>query len=389
MSMFRAAVATSPRYAALRPTAQQELVLTAAVGADVAAAEAFAAWTRGVDLSDHFDRATYRLLPLLSSRMRALGVRHPLLTRLDGVYRRSWYETNTLFHATAPMVAALEAQGIETMLLEGVPLALTCYQNHAVRPMSDISLIVRPAQTQPAITALATAGWNRVDATSDHDLRYRHAMLFRDAAGTDLVLHRHFMFEACNPETDAAVWGTARPLDFAGVATRQPEPSLMLLHAVLHGMRFNPEPPIWWVADALAIMHSCGGDVDWERMVAFARAQKMTHRLGLGLTYLATAWNAPVPSEILAALSACPISLTERIENTVVFRNIPRLLEHPLTKQWVIFADYCRCAPATDPIPFAVGLPDYLRYRWRLRSRREIPSQVIRGSLRRLRCVWS
>jgi hypothetical protein len=378
--------AATSRHATLWPTERQALVLRAALGDDSEAPAAFATLIAGVDLDRHdaFDPATFRLLPLLYERMHALGVGHPVMARLKGIYRRAWCANHKLFHTTVPVVAALESAGIETMLLKGVPLLVTWYRNHAVRPMSDIDVVIEPGRIHEAVAILRGLGWARIDTAQDDDLKYRHAMLFRDAAGTELDLHWHFMFEACNDAADAAFWSGARPLDFGGVATRQPDPALALLLIVIHGMRFNPMPPVRWIPDALSIVHGAGADLDWHRLTEFARAQKLTYRLSLGLRYLAAEWHAPVPDEVWRALSAAPISLRERVENTVVFRDIERLFAHPVTKQWVIFADYCRAAPTRNPLKFLIGFSHYMRYRWRVGSRRDIVTQTLRGVLNRL-----
>jgi hypothetical protein len=375
------------RHASLWPNERQALVLRAALGEADEARAAFAALIDSVDLErqDVFEYATFRLLPLLYDRMHRLGVRHPVMARLKGIYRRAWYENHRLFHATAPIVAAIEAAGIETMLLKGAPLLVDYYRNHAVRPMSDIDMVVRPERVDDAVTVLRALGLTRIDTAQDDDLKYRHAMLFRDAAGTEIDLHWHFMFEACNDVADAAFWDGAHPLDFAGVATRQPDPALALVLIVIHGMRFNPMPPVRWIPDALAIIHGAGAELDWQRLTDFAEAQKITYRLNLGLRYLATEWHAPVPDDVFRALTAARVSLRERVENTIVFRDIERLFAHPVTKQWVIFADYCRAAPTRDPLKFVVGLSHYMRYRWRVGSRRDILTQSWRGVANRFR----
>src|ERR1700722_4215811 len=122
----------------LWPTPEQALILAASVGPEATAADAFRAWSRGVDLNADFGREIFRLLPLVYDRMRRLGLDDPLMGRLKGVYRFAWYRTHALLHRTTPVVAALQDAGFDTLMLKGVPLLFTYYQNHALRPMSDI-----------------------------------------------------------------------------------------------------------------------------------------------------------------------------------------------------------------------------------------------------------
>jgi len=368
----------------LWPTPEQALILAASVGPEPAAADAFRAWSRGVDLNADFSREIFRLLPLVYDRMRRLGVDDPLMGRLKGVYRFAWYRTHAMLNRVAPVVAALRADGIDMLMLKGVPLLFTYYRNHAVRPMADIDVLVPVDQARRAMATLARLGWHRIETASDDDLQFRHAMLWRNAHGDEIDLHWHGLFETRDAAADRDFWSGSRPFDFAGIATRQLDPALMVAHLVVHGMRHNPEPPIRWIADTMTVLREETNQLDWPRLLAFARRHRLTYRLSLGLDYLATAFSAPVPAEILTQLRASRVSLTERIENTVVLRDQARLYDNALTKQWVIFADYLRCQQARGPFDFLVGLSHYLRYRWRLRGRREIPAIVLRGSLRRL-----
>jgi hypothetical protein len=374
----------TPPAGMLWPTQEQALILAAAVGPVAGATEAFTAWRSNADLEAPFGREIFRLLPLVYDRMHRLGLDDPLMGRLKGVYRFSWYRTHALLHRTAPVVAALQAAGVDTLMLKGVPLLFTYYRNHALRPMSDIDVLVPPAQVRHAMAVLQAQGWRRLAKASDEDLQYRHAMLHHNAAGDEIDLHWHGLFETCNDAADRAFWEGARPLDVAGVATRQLDPALMLLHLVVHGVRYNLEPPARWIADAITLLQAEGARLDWDRFLAFARRQRLTCRLGLGLEHLARHYAAPVPTEVLRDLRGSRISLVERIENTVVLGDETRLYSAVLTKQWVIFAEYCRCNRARGPFDFLNGLTHYIRYRWRLRGRREIFSNVLRGCVRRL-----
>ena len=373
----------------LWPNCQQKLLLTAATGTEKDAVSCFRQWRQNVDLDAEFDRGTYRLLPLLYDNIRRFGVQDPLMGRLKGVYRMSWYENHLLFDKVQPIVSHLEANGVRTLLLKGVPLVLTYYRNPAVRPMADIDIVVAPAQVRRSIAAIEAFGWQRNESASDDDLKYRHSMLFADRKGLEFDLHWHFLYEACNDEADAFFWSSAIPLDFDGVRTLQLDPMAMLIHVILHGIRWNAEPPTRWIPDALAILRRDGGRFDWDRVVAFAASQRLTHRLGLGLRYLAEWHDAPIPPAVLRRLERTKITPLERIENTVVLRDRERIYANALGKQWVIFVEYCRWTTARGPIDFAIGFSHYLRYRWRLRGRLELVPTIFRGVSRRLSRIWS
>ncbi|MDP3660643.1 hypothetical protein, partial [Phenylobacterium sp.] len=101
------------------PKGTQALMVRAAIGPQDEVEQCFRAWRRLVNIDDHMDGGTYRLLPLVYERLRTAGSDDPLMGRLKGVYRRAWVETQSVFHAVAPVVARLEAAGVRTLLLKG------------------------------------------------------------------------------------------------------------------------------------------------------------------------------------------------------------------------------------------------------------------------------
>jgi hypothetical protein len=370
--------------AVLWPTAMQELVLDVAIGPQPGVMRSFDEWKGRIDLDDYFGHATFRLLPLMFQRLHAMQVTDPVLAILRGVYRKSWCEMQALRFAMKPVLAALEGAGIETMLIKGAVLQIAYYRNEAVRPMSDLDIVVRPTQAEAATLLLESIGWVRNETARGDDAAWRHSMMFRDGKGHEIDLHWHLMREACHPDASTIFWSEAEPLDYAGIATRQPGPADMLLHTVIHGLRANREPPIRWIADAMTVIAVAGPRLDWNRLLERAQALRLNARLGLGLGYLSRRFDAAVPPEILQALARRRPHWVERVENSVVLRDADRMYERALTKPWVMFAEYIRVAHTANPIRFVNGFTHYLRYRGRARGRLELASDALRGLGRRV-----
>jgi len=367
----------------LWPSAEQRLLLEAALLEDERAIAAYHVWRRTVSLDSEFSIASLRLLPLVYDNMSRLGVREPLMGRLKGAYRRAWYETHQLFHRTQPVVERLVASGIDVLLLKGAPLVLSYYRNHALRPMADVDIAVPRPQLGHALGILESLGW-RFPIEPDRDtIRFRHAAQGLGSDGGEVDLHWRVLYDASNDAAEAALWSAVEPLEFMGTRVRQLDPTHLLLHVVVHGVRWNPETPIRWIPDALVILRT-RASLDWNRLVAFAVTHRLTCRLALGLSYLSEAFDAPIPSDVLSRLQAANISLLERIENTVLLRDYGRLERSPIGNQWIAFVEYCRFADTRGPFAFANGFSHFLRYRWHLNGRRDILPTILRGVRRRL-----
>jgi len=324
------------------PTVAQTQVLTTIFAPDAEARKAFNAWRAAVDLHGPFDSEVFRLLPLLYLRLRELEIEDSLMPRLKGTYRHALVRNIWLLHETGPPVAALERAGIPTLMLKGAPLALLSYSRRGARPMADLDVAVPKGRLAEAVRVLESAGWtsNRLNRGA---ISIFHAAPFRNARGGEFDLHWHILPETSGKTIEAYFWETARPFDLDGIATLMLDPALALVHALVHGLRSNPVPPVRWVADTLTLIRG-SDDLDWSLLVEFARAAHVTQRVGLGLTLLAQRFDAPVPVDALQQLAASRPTLMERLETTAVLFETRGLVGNAIAKPVNLITDYMRQA---------------------------------------------
>jgi Uncharacterised nucleotidyltransferase len=369
----------------LFPTRQQMLVLEAALSPAEPALAAFRKWVGLIDLDGEFENDTFRLLPLMYDNLRRHGVSHPLMARLKGIYRQTWYKNNKLFNALTPVLEALHDAGIPVLLLKGVPLVEQYYRNIALRPMADIDVLVPPARAGEAIELMTRFAYQRIAEPNVDFMRFRHAMGYWSPDNGEFDLHWHALYECQGAGADDFFWKRAQALRFAGRDFQTPDATAQLLHNIIHGFRWNPEPPIRWIPDSLAILRAAGDSIDWDVMTDYASRQDLGHRLRLPLQFLQQRFDAPVPDKVLAQLAGQGTSLVQRIENSCVLRDPGRLHANPLGHLWIVFADYCRFARRSSLLPFVLGFTHYLRFRWELPGRLAIPGYVTRGLFKRVK----
>jgi len=322
------------------PDTEQMQVLTAIFAPDLEARSSFADWRSALDLQGPFDAEVFRLLPLLYLRLCDLGIEDVLMPRLKGVYRHALMRNMWLLHETEPAVAALEEAGVPTLMLKGAPLALTAYRTPAARPMGDLDVAVPKVLAAEAVRVLEAAGWNSRGIYLGA-LSVSHAAPFRNARGAEFDLHWHFLQETSRSSVEGRFWQTARSLDLDGIATRMLDPALAILHALVHGLRANPVPPVRWVADCLTLIRH-NADLDWNLLVEVARATQVTQRVRLGLDHLVKRFAAPVPIDTRNALGSSSPSLIERAETAALLSPTRGLIGNMVTKQVILLADYFR-----------------------------------------------
>ncbi|MGZ3278186.1 MAG: nucleotidyltransferase domain-containing protein [Caulobacteraceae bacterium] len=365
------------------PKGARAQIVRAAVGPDDQVEAAFRAWLAQTDIDGPVDGGTFRLLPLVYQRLHGLGVDHPLMGRLKGVYRRAWVDTQVLFGEMTPTLAALEDAGVRTLLIKGAPLAITYYRSHATRPMFDLDIVVRTEDRDLALEILRKQGWNLAPYLPE-DLPDQHAFQHTNAAGREVDLHWHFLHETPSAVAADWFWRSARPMTFNGVATSQLRPTAMLLHVILHGVRSNEEPPVRWIVDAGAILREAGHEIDWEDLVGFARSQKLCYRTYLGLSYLAREYGIAVPPTVLRELKSAGISLVERAENYYFLRspyNIQKRKRYVLLSYW----RYLRSERLSTMLK---GYWPYISRRLRIRHPFELPVMALASLRRGLERRW-
>lgn len=365
------------------PTTEQQLLLQAALLRGEAARTAWERWRSTTDI-ERIDPGSHRLLPLLYRNLRVLGIDDPLIGKLKGVYRRSWYENQLLLRDIATLVRQCHEAGIETMLLKGSALVLLHYREHGVRPMVDGDVLVRPEQALAAVHLLQRIGWKPVEPFLSSHLLATHGHSFVDSSGREIDLHWHVLHECCTARVDEGFWARAVPVQVHDVVTRALDPTDQLLHVCVHGARWNVIPTVRWVADAMAVLGSTPTAIAWERLVNEAQQQRLTLPLRDTLTYLREVFAAPVPLTVLSTLQQVPISRTEHIEHQYKTHDHRRRLFGYLPVLWF---DYQRSDLCLPP-PFKVaGFLRYLQYFWGLPSLRQACWRAATLIPRRLQAV--
>lgn len=344
------------------PTQQQELLLRAALLNGREAAEAWKEWRSRVDIDDidHLDPGSYRLLPLLYRNLNSQQAEDPLMKKLKGVYRLTWYKNQMLFHAIADLLRSFQNAAIETMVLKGAALTLLCYKDYGLRPMNDFDVLVHTDQAMPAIRLLQKLGWKPKDFEPREgyiSVSYSHG--FEDKSGREIDLHWHVFSQCREAHADDDFWGKAVLTKFHDVPTNVLNPADQLLHICVHGARWNETPPFRWVADAIMILNNTYNEIDWNRLAVQAEKRHLILPLLDTLQYLRDTFEAPISPEIIRNLQAVCVPHRERMEYKITVS--------PPTKWTAILDLWCqhsRLTGNTNTLRRIMKFPTFLQRIW-------------------------
>lgn len=364
------------------PTASQLLLLHAAFSERDSALAAWEQWKQRVDFGT-IDNPSQKLLPLVYRRLTDLGLSDPLLGRLKGYYRLTWYKNQQLFHQAAPVLGSLAKAGIPSLALKGPALAVLYYHDLGLRTMMDFDMLVTPAHAAQTITLLQRHGWQAkpglaAKLTPDY-LSVSKGFGFENGQGQAIDLHWYAMVECCYAGADDDLWRDAVPMEAVGVRTLALRPTAQLLHVCLHGYKWDPIPATHWVADALAVMRAAGPQIDWDELVEMAQRRSLTLPLLMTLRYLKEVMAADIPAPTLSRLQALPVLPLVRREY--------KALTEPLTLGGLATMHWARHRRAQGEAGFAraaLAFPDYIRRGLALDHLWQVPQIVLAETQRRL-----
>lgn len=251
--------------------------------------------------------------PVLGRRLRALGAPMPEPARRALEYRvrvgemRAAYLRRRLVDA----LSCLGEAGIPVMLLKGAALAHVTHGSFAERPMSDIDLLVAPADARRAFALLLGSGWERAydDAFDGLYDDMHHLPPLRDLRlpGMSVQLELHvglfargtsgFAFEA------ADLWADSEPVSGLPAGAFVPSPSHRLLHCCVHfAWSHAMRSGAWRALRDIAAIWQQG--LDWDAFVQQATRARAASCVYWSLRLARDLAAVPVPDALLARLGA-------------------------------------------------------------------------------------
>jgi len=371
-------------YGGCRPTHEQELLLRACLMNGGDAISAFGEWKSSVD-TERVDPGSYRLFPLLYRNLESAGVDDPLLNIFRWVYDKTLDNNRTLFKNLAPFLRKFKENDIDVILLKGSALALLYYRDYGLRPMMDADLLVRTGEAGKMIRLITGLGWlssitplkgfgdkellsklgwtpaeRKLEDFSDEYFCVRHGQDFTNPELFTIDLHWHVLHGYNDADADSEFWSGARSVEVNGAAAMALDPADQLLHVCSHGLRWDPIPPIRWIADAAAVVNETGDRMDWERLTeASVKHGKVIH-LREALRYLRRYMGGRVPEDVIRKLDGVPVTRAERFQFDV--RTRPPGILDGLVELGFLYGNYSRVNRSKNFFVRLAGFPKFLQH---------------------------
>jgi hypothetical protein len=349
------------------PTAEQELLLKAALLTGEESIAAWKRWAAAVDF-DLLDAGSQRLLPLLYRNLVKQGIEHPALAIYKGFYRMTWYKNQLLLHRLSRVLHLLDSRGIPAVLLKGAAMAQLYYNDWALRPMNDFDLLVPQEKTLQAVDLLCGDGWSPSLRKPDaEDLKIRHAVTLVDGSGMEFDLHWRVILEWGVNNFEQRMRHDYSKIRFNGIGAYALSPTDQFFHVLIHGARWNAVAPLRWIPDAMAILRQAGADIEWRKLIREAHDRNLTVAFRKTITYLQEQFHAPVPAEIMQEIATLKPSGAERLEFWM--HNQPRGFVRDILFLWFMHA---RSSESKHYGKLLLRFPSFLKHFWKLPAHKSL-----------------
>jgi len=365
------------------PSKEQELLLRATFLGGDDAIRAWEEWKYVVDLDDHLDPGSFRLLPQLYHNLKNNGVRDSLMMKFKGVSRQTWLSNQLLFNNILKSLRFLYDAGVDVLIINGAALALFYYRDYCLQPKAQFDILVRPHQVTQAIKQLQSLGWIPVPDLPKRAVE-RHittspSHLFRDQDGFMIRLYWRSLEEGFQTNTDDDFWKDAVTAELNGTKIYTLNTADQLFQLSVHGSLSGLAPLFLRATDAMMVLKAVRFEINWNRVLQQAKKAHLLLPLMGTLQYLHEKLDVPLPTSVLRSIRDAPGYKREKFECRL--RNSQIWLISRSSEFWF---NYSRLKGNMNWWAKLAHFPTFLQETWKLRHVLHVPlyavSKALRGS---------
>jgi hypothetical protein len=303
------------------PTIEQELLLKAGLSKHSSAVAAWQNW-KNIGSPKRIFEAETRLLPIIYHNLQKQSYTDEFTEILKKEHRAAFIDTRLQLEKATTIATAFANNGIRTILLKGAALGIAYYESAALRPMSDIDLLIDRNDLQKAAEVLTDLGFQPESGDLSLATDIMNAWHFETSEADVVDVHWRLMRDCWNAEKMESFWEAAVYLEYDSLRLETLCATDHLFHTCCHGARYNPVSPIRWISDALMILDS-SSKIDWTRLYELGKLFRLNLLLFHSLSYLKNTFEAPVPDDYLQEVREIRTTSLERM-SFQHFSQIPR-----------------------------------------------------------------
>ncbi|MDO9579596.1 MAG: nucleotidyltransferase family protein [Bacteroidales bacterium] len=209
--------------------------------------------------------------------------------KLEKDYYQSLRRNILMWEEIKPILKSFKEDGIEVILLKGVALAELVYKNLALRPMSDIDLLVKKEELPRIDERMRKFGYS-TDENYRNSLRYSSVDYLNSIEYRNRAISVHFHWHLVNSTLPSfmyaskidieKIWKEAIPVKISGTETLSLAPHHLLIHLSEHaskpGHSLSKLILLYDIAETIKVYQE---ELDWELLINEARTFNLNRPL--------------------------------------------------------------------------------------------------------------
>ena len=274
----------------------------------------------------HFiqERASlHGLVPLIYHHLRRLHM-EVIPSWIIESFRQGYYENLarnlTLFQELNKILKALNDHGIEVIVLKGAALLETIYRNPALRPLSDLDILVKRQDLSRAERCLLDLGYSitGIEFSRWGAERFGGERLY--VKGTDLPIYvdMHWyitnyvwMYNDRRQAEANRIWSRAQIVKIAGINALSLSIEDLILHTSIHLAIQHFKFRLIWLRDIGEIIRHYQERIDWKKIVTISRQLGIERAMYYTLKYTQELLKVRVPEKVIAKFDSAQINTLE------------------------------------------------------------------------------
>ena len=256
-----------------------------------------------------------RVGPLLHRALNRSGTLSPATcAALRDSYRATAMRNLVFLNELDGCLKRLAAAGVAAVVLKGAALAKPVYGSLALRPMSDLDILVQRRDMAGARAVVEDLGFHLsgVETHSGVLVEYENALAFTKPGAVCVDLDVHWsLLDSPFYQRELAMewfWNSARVQPLGGFSAPTLGPEALLLHLCAHLMLHHQGTRLLWWNDIAQVLHVERRSLNWDEVFDRSRAYQLLLPMREAL---AAEWIAPIPPEVLRRFAAARPSAAE------------------------------------------------------------------------------
>jgi hypothetical protein len=234
-------------------------------------------------------------------------------------------KNSLIFEELGKVLGSIRKTGLQLIVLKGAALAEKIYGNLALRPMTDVDLLLKKEDLGRLDEQLKILGYKPSDISVediDFSLTYLTTLDYRSLTPNSPSFHVHWHFVNSTIPNESYlkrikiedIWRDAEKTRIAGVETLVMAPHHLLIHLSEHALRVTHSlSKLSFFCDIDLTVNFYQERLDWQKLIEESHKFNLNRLVYPSLYFTAKFMGTKIPENVLSKLKPERFSLGERI----------------------------------------------------------------------------